>query len=127
MSTATNEVININVAITSSPSNSLTFTYTNSAGQPITGDVTVTQDSNIVFTLVPDTVKSGFRFVGAGFTAPFAGIIDSIAVSTDGSKLTLVDSDKKGGSAKFQLVLTNSSNNLLVLSPDPEVKNDPVP
>jgi hypothetical protein len=127
MSTAPKKVININVAITSSPSNSLTFTYTNSAGQPITGDVTVTQDSNIVFTLVPDTVSSGYKFVGAGFTAPFAGIIDSIEIGNDGAQLTLVDSDKKGGSAKFQLVLTNSSNNLLVLSPDPQVKNDPVP
>lgn len=127
MSTAQNTEIKINVAITSSPGSGLTFTYTNQEGQQITGDVTVSQDSDIVFTLVPDTVNSGYKFVGAGFTSPFDGIIDSIEVGNGGSQLTLKDSDKNAGTAKFQLVLTNSRNNLLVLSPDPQVKNDPVP
>lgn len=100
------------------------FSYLNSNGQQISGDVTVTQAETITYQLVDNTGK-GLKFAGAGFITPFDGVIDSVEVLDGGMQLQMVDSDQTPGTSKFQFVLTNTTNTLMLLSPDPEVKNDP--
>lgn len=100
------------------------FTYLSPTGLPIpSGNVAVTEAGTITYTLEDKTGKN-LRFVGAGFTTPFDGIIDSVAVGNGGLTLTMEDSDKTAGKTKFQFVLSNTANTLLILSPDPEVKNE---
>ena len=100
------------------------FSYKNSAGQPCEGDVTVTEAGTITYQLVDNTGK-GLKFAGVGFTTPFDGIIDAVTVSSDGMYVQMLDLDRTPGETKFQFVLTNTTNTLMVLSPDPEIKNDP--
>ncbi|WP_372625246.1 DP-EP family protein [Arsukibacterium sp.] len=100
------------------------FSYLDKGGQPIDGDVTVTQAETITYQLVDNSGK-GLKFAGAGFTTPFDGVIDSVNVSADGMQLQMVDTDQTAGSSKFQFILTNTTNSLMILSPDPEVKNVP--
>lgn len=103
------------------------FSYQTSSGQPLPdGDVTVTEAGTITYQLIDNTGK-GLKFIGVGFTTPFDGIIDAITVSSDGQLVQMLDMDRSAGTTKFQFVLTNSTNTLMVLSPDPQVKNDPVP
>lgn len=101
------------------------FSYQTSTGQPLPdGDVTVTEAGTITYQLVDNTSK-GLKFSGVGFTTPFDGVIDKVEVLDGGMLLKMIDSDQTAGTTKFQFVLTNSTNTLLVLSPDPEVKNLP--
>lgn len=100
------------------------FNYQTTDGQPCDGDVTVTEAGTITYQLVDNTGK-GLKFVGVGFITPFDGIIDAITVSSDGQLVQMLDLDRSAGSTKFQFVLTNSTNTLMVLSPDPQVKNEP--
>ncbi|WP_423187919.1 DP-EP family protein [Alishewanella sp. d11] len=101
------------------------FSYQSASGEPLpSGDITVTEASTITYKLVDNTGK-GLKFIGAGFTTPFDGIIDAVTVSSDGRYLQLLDADRSAGTTKFQFVLSNSTNTLLVLSPDPEVINEP--
>ncbi len=101
------------------------FSYQTTGGQPLpNGDITVSEAGTITYQLVDNTGK-GLKFVGVGFTTPFDGIIDAITVSSDGQLVQMLDMDRSAGSTKFQFVLTNTANTLMVLSPDPEVKNLP--
>ena len=101
------------------------FSYQTTAGQPLpNGDVTVTEAGTITYQLVDNTGK-GLRFIGVGFITPFDGVIDAITVSSDGQLVQMLDMDRSAGTTKFQFVLTNSSNTLMLLSPDPQVKNEP--
>lgn len=100
------------------------FSYKNSAGQPCEGDVTVTEAGTITYQLIDNTGK-GLKFVGVGFTTPFDGVIDAITVSNDGQFVQMIDTDRTPGETKFQFVLTNTTNTLMVLSPDPQVINEP--
>ncbi|MEO3877184.1 DP-EP family protein [Rheinheimera fenheensis] len=100
------------------------FSYQTTDGQPCDGNVTVTEAGTITYQLIDNTGK-GLKFVGVGFTTPFDGIIDAITVSSDGQLVQMLDMDRSAGTTKFQFVLTNSTNTLMVLSPDPEVINDP--
>lgn len=100
------------------------FNYQTTDGQPCDGDVTVTEAGTITYLLVDNTGK-GLKFVGVGFITPFDGVIDAITVSSDGQLVQMLDLDRSAGTTKFQFVLTNSSNTLMVLSPDPQVKNEP--
>ena len=100
------------------------FSYQTTDGQPCDGDVTVTEAGTITYQLVDNTGK-GLKFVGVGFTTPFDGIIDAVTVSSDGQFLQMLDTDRSAGTTKFQFVLSNTANTLLILSPDPEVKNLP--
>jgi hypothetical protein len=120
-STQTSELIQVVVSLVNAEPE---FSYLNSAGQPIDGDVTVTQAETITYQLVDNTGK-GLKFAGAGFVTPFDGVIDSIAISADGMQLQMVDTDQTAGRSKFQFVLTNTTNTLMLLSPDPEVINEP--
>jgi hypothetical protein len=100
------------------------FSYQTADNQPCDGDVTVTQAETITYQLIDNTGK-GLKFAGAGFVTPFDGVIDSISISADGMQLQMIDSDQTAGRSKFQFVLTNTSNTLMLLSPDPQVKNEP--
>jgi hypothetical protein len=98
------------------------FTYTNLDGTPKSGNVVINQYSTISYQLIDKTSK-GLKFVGAAFTTPFDKIIDAITISSDGTLIQLTDLDETPGNTGFQFVLSNSSNTLLVLSPDPQVVN----
>ena len=100
------------------------FSYLDSTGQPCDGNVTVTEAGTLTYQLVDNTGK-GLKFVGVGFVTPFDGVIDAITVSSDGQFVQMVDMDRSPGETKFQFVLTNTTNTLMVLSPDPEVINRP--
>lgn len=102
-----------------------TFSYQSTSGEPLpSGDITVTEASTITYRLIDNTGK-GLKFVGAGFSTPFDGVIDAVTVSSDGQYLQLLDTDQTAGDTKFQFVLSNATNSLFVLSPDPQVKNEP--
>ena len=102
-----------------------TFRSQSTSGEPLpSGDITVTEASTITYRLIDNTGK-GLKFVGAGFSTPFDGVIDAVTVSSDGQYLQLLDTDQTAGDTKFQFVLSNSTNSLFVLSPDPQVKNEP--
>lgn len=121
MSTRASEIIQVVVNLENGEP---VFSYQTPGGEPCTGDVTVTEASTITYQLQDNTGK-GLRFSGVGFTTPFDGIIDAVTVSSDGQYVQMLDMDQTGGTTKFQFVLTNNTNTLLVLSPDPQVKNDP--
>ncbi|RVT47958.1 DP-EP family protein [Rheinheimera sediminis] len=89
-------------------------------GEVCSGSVVVTCGEDITYRLVNST---GYAFMGAGFLTPYDNIIDSVQVSADGQELILVDEDNVQGTTKFQLIFTNSTNSLLLLSPDPQVIN----
>ena len=89
-------------------------------GEVCTGSVVVTCGENITYKLVN---SAGYAFMGAGFLTPYDNIIDSVQVSADGQELVLVDEDSVSGTTKFQLIFTNTTNRLLLLSPDPQVIN----
>lgn len=94
-------------------------------GAVCTGDVVVTCGEDITYRLVN---SAGYAFMGAGFLTPYDNIIDAVQISADGQELVLVDEDSVKGTTKFQLIFTNSTNSLLLLSPDPQVINkDEVP
>ncbi|PKI07143.1 hypothetical protein CXF78_06895 [Shewanella sp. 11B5] len=100
------------------------FSYTNHDGTPKSGDVIITKNCTITYQLIDQTGK-GLRFVGAAFITPFDGIIDAVSICNNGSLIHLTDLDEVAGNTSFQFVLSNTSNTLLVLSPDPEVVNHP--
>jgi hypothetical protein len=89
-------------------------------GEVCTGSVVVTCGEDITYRLVN---SAGYAFMGAGFLTPYDNIIDSVQVSEDGQELVLVDEDSVAGTTKFQLIFTNTTNSLLLLSPDPQVVN----
>ncbi|MBU0913180.1 MAG: DP-EP family protein [Gammaproteobacteria bacterium] len=89
-------------------------------GEVCTGSVVVTCGEDITYKLVN---SAGYAFMGAGFLTPYDNIIDSVQVSADGQELVLVDEDSVSGATKFQLIFTNTTNSLLLLSPDPQVIN----
>lgn len=100
------------------------FIYTDANGQVCQGDITVTQAGTITY-LLNDQTGKGLKFMGVGFVTPFDNIVDAVTISSDGMLLQLVDLDRTPGTTKFQFVLNNTTNTLLILSPDPEVINKP--
>ncbi|MCP3127715.1 DP-EP family protein [Shewanella sp. KJ2020] len=100
------------------------FIYTDASGEPCLGDVTITQAGTITY-LLNDQTGKGLKFVGVGFVTPFDEIVDAVTISSDGMLVQLVDLDRTPGTTKFQFVLSNTTNTLLVLSPDPEITNRP--
>lgn len=102
-----------------------TFSYQSIGGDPLpSGDITVTEASTITYRLIDNTGK-GLKFIGAGFSTPFDGVVDAVTVSSDGQYLQLLDTDQTAGETKFQFVLSNTTNSLFLLSPDPQVRNEP--
>lgn len=113
-----------NVIVTLDNKGEPEFAYTNLDGTPLCGNVVVTQLGTISYQLIDHTDK-GLKFVGAAFITPFDHIIDATTISSDGSLLQLTDLDEVSGSTKFQFVLSNNTNTLMLLSPDPQVINRP--
>lgn len=100
------------------------FIYTDASGQQCQGDVTVTQAGTITY-LLNDQTGKGLKFIGVGFVTPFDEVVDAVTISSDGMLVQLVDLDRTPGTTKFQFVLSNATNTLLILSPDPEIINKP--
>jgi hypothetical protein len=100
------------------------FIYTDASGEQCQGDVTVTQAGTITY-LLNDQTGKGLKFIGVGFVTPFDGVIDAVTISSDGLLVQLVDLDRTPGTTKFQFVFSNTTNTLLVLSPDPQIINKP--
>ncbi len=100
------------------------FSYQTAAGEPCDGNVTVTQACTVNYQLV-DNTGHGLKFIGVGFVTPFDGVIDAVTISSDGQLIQMLDMDRSPGQTKFQFVLSNNTNTLLVLSPDPQVINEP--
>ncbi|RPA55719.1 DP-EP family protein [Shewanella vesiculosa] len=111
-----------NLTVTLGDNNVPVFTYTNFDGSPVCGNVVINQYSTISYQLIDKTGKE-LKFVGAAFTTAFDKIIDAITISSDGTLIQLTDLDETPGNTGFQFVLSNTSNTLLILSPDPEVIN----
>jgi hypothetical protein len=88
------------------------FIYTDASGEQCQGDVTVTQAGTVTY-LLNDQTGKGLKFVGVGF----------VTISSDGMLVQLVDLDRTPGTTKFQFILSNTTNTLLVLSPDPQIIN----
>lgn len=107
------------VMITLDANQEPTVTYLQD-GEVCTGNVVVTSGETITYRLVN---SAGYAFIGAGFVTPYDHIIDAVQVSADGQELVLVDEDSVAGTTKFQLIFTNTTNSLLLLSPDPQVVN----
>ncbi|WP_337880518.1 DP-EP family protein [Rheinheimera sp.] len=89
-------------------------------GAVASGSIVVTCGETITYRLVN---SPGYAFVGAGFLTPNDHIIDAVQVSADGQELVLMDEDQVKGVTKFQLIFTNPTNSLLLLSPDPQIVN----
>jgi hypothetical protein len=117
LSTNQGPVIEVSVVLNAEQQPVITYSQN---GQPVSGNVVVNCGENITYQLVGDT---GFSFLSAGFLTPFDQIIHSVLVSGDGQQLTLIDDDCVAGTTKFQFIFTNTTNNLLLLSPDPQVIN----
>lgn len=117
LSTNQGSVIEVSVVLNAEQQPVITYSQN---GQPVSGNVVVNCGENITYQLVGDT---GFSFLSAGFLTPFDQIIHSVLVSGDGQQLTLIDDDCVAGTTKFQFIFTNTTNNLLLLSPDPQVIN----
>ncbi|GAA0657760.1 DP-EP family protein [Rheinheimera tangshanensis] len=109
----------IDVMITLDASQEPKVTYLQD-GAVCTGSVVVTCGEDITYRLVN---SAGYAFMGAGFLTPYDHIIDAVQVSADGQELVLVDEDSVSGTTKFQLIFTNTTNSLLLLSPDPQIVN----
>lgn len=122
--TALNQGPIIEVMITLDANQEPKVTYLQE-GEVCTGNVVVTCGQDITYRLVN---SAGYAFMGAGFLTPYDNIIDAVQVSADGQELVLIDEDSVKGTTKFQLIFTNTTNSLLLLSPDPQIINkDEVP
>lgn len=109
----------IEVTVQLSAANEPEFSYMQN-GQPCDGNVVVLSGQDIVYQLIN---SPGYSFIGAGFLTPNDGIVDVMSVSADGQQLVLEDTDSTLGTTKFQLILKNPQNSLLVISPDPQIIN----
>jgi hypothetical protein len=67
----------------------------------------------------------GLRFIGAGFKTPFDGVIENTFVNDNGDTLILEDLCKDDGTTGFHLLFKTDENNLIMMSPDPQIVNRP--
>lgn len=117
--------------MTNTPSNDQSITLTvskDNQGLNYTyspaGAVQVFSSENIIYTL-DDQTELGLVFTNIGFLNPFNNVIDKVVISPDGKTVTLIDLDKAPGTTNFQFIFNyaNNVNNLLLISPDPQVIN----
>lgn len=107
----------ITVTVTIDKNEVPNFSYSNG-----NGSVEISGESTITY-ILEDLTDKGLKFTGAAFETPFDGIVDAVTISTDGQIIQLMDLDKVIGTTKFQFVLSNTDNTLLLLSEDPQVIN----
>ncbi|PIW62343.1 DP-EP family protein [Shewanella sp. CG12_big_fil_rev_8_21_14_0_65_47_15] len=96
------------------------------AGIECDGNVELTENATITYQLVPQpTSPKGLRLTGAGFTNPFDGHIETVSVSADGQSIQLQNNIQNSGVSKYQFIFATEENDLLLVSPDPEITNRP--
>ncbi|GAB1107878.1 DP-EP family protein [Shewanella algae] len=88
------------------------------------GPVVVDKPNTHIIYKLQDKTGMDLAFVGASFDTPFDGIIDAVKTEAP-DMLILMDTNSVVGNTGFRLILSNSSNTLLVSSQDPEVINRP--
>jgi hypothetical protein len=115
----------INLSVTLDNNKQAQFTYAQ-RGTFCDGNVVLTENTTVTYRLVNrEKSPKGLRLVGAGFANPFDGHIDIVTVSADGKTIQLQNNIQNTGVSKFQFIFTSDENDLLLLSPDPEIKNRP--
>lgn len=88
------------------------------------GNVELTENSTITYQLVSTKDSpADLRLLGAGFANPFDGHIEYVSVSDDGQTITLRNNIENLGVSKFQFIFASAENDLLLLSPDPQIIN----
>ncbi|MGE4259640.1 DP-EP family protein [Shewanella sp.] len=104
------------------------FTYYEPGNpEPLTKEqtvVTVSGPTIIFYKLINlELAPKGLRFIGAGFKTPFDGVIENTFVNDSGDTLVLEDLCKDDGATGFHLLFKTDENNLIMMSPDPQVIN----
>lgn len=115
----------INLSVTLDKNKQAQFTYAQ-RGIFCDGNVELTENTTVTYQLVnqPNSPK-GLRLTGAGFTNPFDGHIETVTVSSDGQTIQLQNNIQNTGVSKYQFIFASDENDLLLVSPDPEIINDP--
>ena len=99
------------------------FSYAQS-GTFCDGNVELTENTTITYQLVPHKKSpKGLRITGAGFTNAFDGHIEQVTVSSDGQSIQLENNIENSGVSKYQFIFASDENDLLLVSPDPQVVN----
>ncbi|KKL03434.1 hypothetical protein SD53_01280 [Rheinheimera mesophila] len=113
----------IETSVTLDKNKQAIFGYAQS-GVVCDGNVELTENTTITYVLVPGKKSpKGLRLVGAGFTNPFDGHIEKVTVSSDGQSIQLENNIENSGVSKYQFILESEENDLLLVSPDPQVVN----
>ncbi|WP_417354656.1 DP-EP family protein [Gallaecimonas pentaromativorans] len=86
-----------------------------------TSTITVNGPSVIIYNLYK--APEGMHFLGAASKTPYNGVIEQAFVNPTGSQIILEDLHVMEESASIHLIIGNSSNKLLLMSPDPQVIN----
>lgn len=115
----------INLSVTLDKHNQAQFTYAQ-RGTFCDGNVVLTENTTVTYQL-RHRKKSpkGLRLVGAGFANPFDGHIETVTVSADGQSIQLQNNIQNTGVSKYQFIFATDENDLLLVSPDPQVINHP--
>lgn len=116
------------VSVTVTAKKKPVFTYYESgSSKPLSEkerQVVITGPSVIFYKLINlELAPKGLQFIGAGFTKPFTQIVENSYVSENGDTLVLEDLCVDDGATSFHLLLKTDENNLIMISPDPEVIN----
>ncbi len=89
------------------------------------GNVAVTENTTITYQLKHGKrTPKGLKFTGAGFTNPFDAHIKRVTVSQDGQQIALENNIDNQGTSKFQFIFSSEESDLLLVSPDPQIKNE---
>lgn len=92
------------------------------------GNVELTENTTITYQLVNEANSpKGLRLTGAGFTNAFDGHIEVVTVSSDGQSISLQNNIQNLGVSKYQFIFESDENDLLLVSPDPQVINKDKP
>ena len=84
----------------------------------------LTENTTITYQLVQGKKSpKGLRLTGAGFTNPFDGHIEKVTVSSDGQSIQLENNIENSGVSKYQFIFESDENDLLLVSPDPQIIN----
>ncbi|WP_115719810.1 DP-EP family protein [Gallaecimonas mangrovi] len=96
--------------------------YTPGKDTPSTSNsIEVTGPEIILYRL--KSAPDGFRFIGAVSKTPYNGVIEQSFTNPDGDQILLEDLCMDSGSVSYHLLLSNGSNAMFLMSPDPEVIN----
>lgn len=115
----------IDLFVTLDSNKQASFAYAQN-GVHCDGNVQLTESTTVTYQLVhSDSSPKGLRLTGAGFANPFDGHVDIVTVSADGQTIELFNNIENTGVSKYQFIFSSDENDLLLLSPDPQIINDP--